>query len=174
MRGLIRNVGERPPRVSRRRWDGRIQHERKTVKSKQSRAADEAWRTMRGAPWKARRSERLSKEALEEWATRFGFRIAFLDAVSGRPGTGIADALVFRITPRAADQIELYVVQLKGGKSGFKAAEMARLTSAASNVKVTPLVILHDGKQLHFLGGEPSFTRLGREGRGKPKMKNNG
>lgn len=74
----------------------------------------------------------------------------FLDAASGHPRTGIADALLFRIKPRAADQIELYIVQLKGGGAGFKAAEMARLTNAAAAVKATPLIILHDGGELHF------------------------
>jgi hypothetical protein len=66
---------------------------------------------------------------------------------------------LFRIKPRSADQIELYVVQLKGGGAGFKAAEMARLTKAAAAVKATPLIILHDGGELHFLAGESSFTR---------------
>jgi hypothetical protein len=124
-----------------------------------SQAALRAWRTMRGPVWKARRSERLSKEALQAWATEAGFRVHYLDAVSGFPRTGIADALLFRIKPRAADQIELYIVQLKGGRSGFKPAEMARLTKAASAVKATPLIVPHDGEELHFLGGRPHFTR---------------
>ena len=81
--------------------------------------------------------------------------------VSGRgnPRTGIADVLLCRIKPKSPDQIDLYVVQLKGGKSGFKPTEMARLTKAAAGVKATPLLVLHDGEKLHFLGGEPSFTR---------------
>jgi len=122
-------------------------------------AALKAWKTMRGPVWKSRRTARLSKEALESWATAHGFKLVFLDAVSGNPRIGIADALLLRIKPRSPDQIELYVVQLKGGGSGFKASEMARLTKAASAVKATPLIILHDGEELHFLGGEPSFTR---------------
>jgi hypothetical protein len=121
-------------------------------------AALKAWKTMRGAVWKARRSTRLSKEAVEDWAGRSGFRVVFLDAASGQPRTGIADALMFRIRPSSADEIELYVVQLKGGEAGFKPSEMARLTKTASAVKATPLIILHDGERLHFLGGEPSFT----------------
>jgi len=82
----------------------------------------------------------------------------FLDADSGHPRTGIADAVLLRIKPRAADQVELYIVQLKGGGSGFKAREMARLENAAAAVKAVPLIILHDGERLHFLGGKPSFT----------------
>jgi hypothetical protein len=122
-------------------------------------AALRAWRTMRGPVWKAHRSARLSKEALENWATSAGFKVVFLDAESGNPRTGIADALLCRIKPKSPDQVDLYVVQLKGGRSGLKPTEMARLTKAAAAVKATPLVILHDGERLHFLGGEPSFTR---------------
>jgi hypothetical protein len=121
-------------------------------------AALRAWKTMRGPVWKAQRSERLSKTALEDWAKKKGFRVVFLDAASGRPRTGIADALLLRIRPKAADQIELYVVQLKGGAAGFKPREMARLEAAAAAVKAVPLIALHDGERLHFLGGEPSFT----------------
>jgi len=43
-------------------------------------AAFKAWRTMRGPVWKARRSARLSKEALENWAKTAGFKVVFLDA----------------------------------------------------------------------------------------------
>jgi hypothetical protein len=89
---------------------------------------------------------------------KFGFRIVFLDAASGYPRTGIVDALLFRIKPQAADEIELFVVQLKGGGSGFKPTEMTRLANAASAIKTTPLIILHHDQELHFLGGEPSFT----------------
>jgi hypothetical protein len=134
---------------------------KKTDSTDRRAAALKAWRTMRGSVWKAQRSERLSKGALETWAAKQGFRVVFLDAASGRPRTGIADALLLRIRPKAADQIELYVVQLKGGTSGFKPREMARLESAAAAVKAVPLIILHDGERLHFLGGEPSFTTNG-------------
>jgi hypothetical protein len=134
---------------------------KKTEPTGRRAAALKAWRTMRGPVWKAQRSERLSKSALETWATKQGFRLVFLDAASGRPRTGIADALLLRIRPKAADQIELYVVQLKGGASGFKPREMARLESAAAAVKAVPLIVLHDGERLHFLGGEPSFTTAG-------------
>jgi len=120
---------------------------------------------MRGRVWKARRTARLSKEALSKWAEESGFRIVFLDAKSGNPRIGIADTILLRIKPKSPDQIELYVVQLKGGGSGFKASEMARLTKAASAIKATPLIILHDGEELHFLAGEASFTREPRRGR---------
>jgi hypothetical protein len=92
------------------------------------------------------------------WAKEAGFRVVFFEAKNGYPRTGIADAVILRIRPKAADQIELYVVQLKGGASGFKPKEMTRLEKAAASVKAVPLIVLHDGKRLHFLGGEPSFT----------------
>ena len=126
-----------------------------------SKAAKSAWRTMRGSVWKARQTARRSQDALSDWAKSSGFRIVFLDAASGNPRTGIADAILLRIRPRAADQVDLYVVQLKAGSAGLKATEMARLTRTASAIKATPLIVLHDPveKQLHFLGGEASFTR---------------
>ena len=114
---------------------------------------------MCGPVWKAKRTAKRSQQALQQWADEAGFRVVFLDAVSGNPRTGIADAILLRIRPKAPDQIELYVVQLKGGTAGFKAAEMARLTKAASSVKATPLIVLHDEDELHFLGGEPAFTK---------------
>jgi len=131
---------------------------KRLMRSNRREAALKAWKTMHGPVWKAHRTERLSKEALESWAAESGFRIVFLDALSGHPRTGIVDALLFRIKPRSADQIELYIVQLKGGGSGFKPAEMTRLTKAAASIKATPLIILHHDEELHFLGGEPTFT----------------
>jgi hypothetical protein len=131
---------------------------RKSQKSDRRIAALKAWKTMRGPVWKAQRSERLSKAALDAWAVKHGFKVVFLDAATGHPRTGIADALLIRVRPKAADQIELYVVPLKGGGSGFEAREMARLEAAAAAVKAVPLIVLHDGERLHFLGGEPSFT----------------
>ena len=113
---------------------------------------------MKGPVWKGRQTERRSKDALRSWAAKEGFGVHFLDAVSGFPRTGIVDALLFRIKPKAADQIELYVVQLKGGGSGYTAAENARLTKAAASVKATPLIMLHDGEELHVLGGSPHFV----------------
>jgi hypothetical protein len=78
-----------------------------------------ASKTMRGPVWTASRTAKRSQQALEEWAGENGFRVVFLDAASGNPRTGIADAILLGIRPRAADQIELYVVQLKGGVRGL-------------------------------------------------------
>jgi hypothetical protein len=121
-------------------------------------AALKAWKTMRGPVWKAKRTAKRSQDALKEWADENDFHLVFLDAKSGNPRTGIADALLLRVRPKAADQIELYVVQLKGGGAGVTALEMTRLTKAATSMKAIPLAVLHDGGELHFLGGEPSFT----------------
>jgi len=115
---------------------------------------------MRGPVWKARRSAVRSVVALKQWAEDAGFGLVLFESKKGNPRTGIADAALIRITPRSPDQIEVYLVQLKGGGSGFTPVEMARLTKAASSVKAQPLLVLHDGRQLHFMGGEPSFTRI--------------
>jgi hypothetical protein len=123
-------------------------------------SALKAWRTMRGPVWKARHTAKLSTVALERWARGAGFELVLFESRAGNPRNGIADAALIRIRPKAPDQVEVYLVQLKGGSSGFKAAEMARLTRAAAAVKAQPLIILHDGEQLHFLGGEPSFTGI--------------
>lgn len=122
-------------------------------------AALKAWRTMRGPVWKARRSAKLSLTALRQWAYKAGFGLVVFESKRGNPRTGIADAALIRLTPRAPDQLEVYLVQLKGGDSGFTSGEMARLTKAAAAVKAQPLIILHDGQQLHFLGGEAAFTK---------------
>ncbi len=113
---------------------------------------------MRGSVWKARHTAKSSKAALERWAEDSGFKLVVFESSKGNPRNGIADAALIRIRPKSPDQVEIYLVQLKGGGSGFKAAEMARLTKAAAAVKAQPLIILHDDEQLHFLGGEPSFT----------------
>ena len=114
---------------------------------------------MRGAPWKARHTASLSKAALQAWAKEFGFRVVFFDSDKGNPRIGIVDAVLVRIRPKSPDQVEVFLVQLKAGSSGFKATEMARLQRAAAAVKAQPLIILHDGERLFFLGGEPSFMR---------------
>jgi hypothetical protein len=114
-------------------------------------SAHKAWRTMRGPVWKARRSAGLSQKALEAWAKEAKFRLVFLDAESGNPRTGIVDAVLIRIRPKSADQLDLYVVQLKGGSAGLKPAEMKRLKGAAAAVEAKSLVVLHDGKTLQFL-----------------------
>ena len=124
-------------------------------------AALKAWKTMRGPVWKAGRSARLSKSALEAWAKESGFGLVFLDARSGHPRTGIIDAVLVRIKPRASDELELYAVQLKGGKAGFSAAEGSRLRAAARAIKAAPLVALHDGQQIQFL--DPSSLHTSRK-----------
>ena len=81
-------------------------------------AALKAWRTMRGPVWKAHRTARLSKVALERWADKAGFKIIFFASPRGYPRTGIVDAVLLRIAPKFPDRIEIYLLQLKGGRSG--------------------------------------------------------
>lgn len=122
----------------------------------QHEAALKAWRTMRGPVWKAQRAARLSKEALSQWAERSGFHIAFFDGPSGNPRTGIVDAVLLRVRPRAPDEMDLYLVQLKGGGAGMTPTEMSRLKKAAADARAKYLVALHDGNHLHFLPQEPT------------------
>jgi hypothetical protein len=129
-----------------------------------SRSALKAWQTRRTATYRAAKAEARSKQALREWAKSAGFHLVLLDAPSGRPRTGIIDALLIRNARENADALEVFAVQLKGGGSGMTPREMSRLNVAADQVRAFPLVVLHDGTQLHFLPAEP-VRRTRRKGR---------
>lgn len=120
--------------------------------ARRRKAAKAAWITMRSAPFRAHRTARRSQEALREWASEQGWYVLFLDAPSGYPRTGIVDALLLRIPAREPDELEIRLVQLKGGSAGLKASEAKRLKAAVQAVaaKVKSLCVLHDGQQLHF------------------------
>jgi hypothetical protein len=85
--------------------------------------------------------------------------VVFLDAPSGKPRTGIIDALLVRNAHADPDRLEFYVVQLKGGRAGMSPQEMSRLKRAAEQLKASPLVVLHDADALHFLPTEPEGRR---------------
>ena len=122
-------------------------------------AAKRAWLTRRSAPYRAARAENRSKLALAAWAEARGFRLILLDGPSGRPRTGIVDALLVRHRRADADSFEIYAVQLKGGGAGMTPREMTRLAAAATRVCAEPLVVLHDADRLHFLPAEPKSER---------------
>ncbi len=125
--------------------------------TRRQRAARAAWRTMRKPWWRAGESAKKSKTALEEWAEHNGWRVVFLDAKSGNPRTGIVDAVLVRIASQSPDTVELKLVQLKGGNSGLKPAEVRRLERATENVKIDALHVYHDREGLCF--GEPYLPR---------------
>ncbi len=76
---------------------------------------------------KARAAEAASKEALRSYCEQSGWRVAFFEGKTGSPRTGIIDAIMFRVSRKNADVLDLRLVQLKGGKAGVSGAEIARL-----------------------------------------------
>lgn len=112
-------------------------------------AARKAWRTRRSAPYKARKTARASQRAFEAWAKDQGYRVVFLDAPSGNPRTGIVDAVLVRIAPSDADQLELHLVQLKSGDAGLTGVEVRRLKAAAKRIRITVTGACHDGHEIH-------------------------
>lgn len=100
---------------------------------------------------KARAAEAASKEALRIYCQKHGWRVAFFEGATGAPRTGIVDAVMFRISPKNADLLDVRLVQLKGGKAGISGPEIARLKRAASGATVNWLVAAFDGEVLHLL-----------------------
>jgi hypothetical protein len=110
--------------------------------------AKEAWSTRRSASYRARRTARGSQVALEQWAKNQGWRVVYLDAPSGNPRTGIVDAVLLRVRPRAKDQIDIRLVQLKSGVAGLTGRESERLCSAVERVNVEGLAALCNGSEV--------------------------
>lgn len=119
---------------------------------KRRKAAKAAWVKMRSAPFRAHKTAKRSQEALKAWAEKQGWYVLFLDAPSGNPRTGIVDALLLRIPTHTPDELEVRLVQLKGGSAGLTAFEVTRLELAveAAAKKMKSLCVLHDGQLLHF------------------------
>jgi len=121
--------------------------------------AQKAWKTRRRPVYRAAKAEARSKAALMEWAAAKRFHVVLLDGPSGRPRTGIIDALLIRHRSADADALEIYFVQLKGGGAGMTARETTRLKRAAARVAAEALIVLHDAEELHFLPAEPEGPR---------------
>ena len=108
-----------------------------------------------GAFTKARASEAASKVALQDYCEQNGWRVAFFEGKTGAPRTGIIDAVMFRLGKKDSDILDLRVIQLKGGKAGISAREIARLKKAAENATVKWLIAEYDG-ELQFLPDAPA------------------
>ena len=106
---------------------------------------------------KARAAEAASKEALRSYCEQHGWRVAFFEGKTGAPRTGIIDAIVFRVSRKDSDILDLRLVQLKGGKAGVSGAEITRLKEAVGTVAVDWLIAAFDGKSLHLLPNEPEI-----------------
>ena len=100
---------------------------------------------------KAHAAEAASKEALRLYAEEHGWRIAFFEGKTGAPRTGIIDAVMFRLDKKNCDALDIRLVQLKGGKAGVNAREIARLKQAAGDASVNWLVAAFDGEVLHIV-----------------------
>jgi hypothetical protein len=106
---------------------------------------------------KARAAEAASKEALRSYCEQHGWRVAFFEGITGAPRTGIIDAIVFRVSRKNSDVLDLRLVQLKGGKAGVSGAEITRLKKAVGTVAVDWLIAAFDGTSLHPLPNEPEI-----------------
>lgn len=108
-----------------------------------------------GAFAKARAAEAASKEALRLYCAGNGWRVAFFEGETGAPRTGIVDAIMFRVSRKCSDVLDLRLVQLKGGKAGVSGAEITRLKKAVGAVETDWLIAAFDGETLHLLPNEP-------------------
>jgi hypothetical protein len=108
---------------------------------------------------KARASEAASKEALRVYCEKHKWRVAFFEGATGSPRTGIIDAIIFRIAKGNADVLDLRLVQLKGGKAGITAAEIARLRKAPTNVLTDWMIAAFDGESLQVIPEDLNAAR---------------
>ena len=104
---------------------------------------------------KAHAAEAASKDALRTYCEAHGWRVAFFEGATGSPRTGIIDAIAFRLGRKDCDLLDVRLVQLKGGKAGVSAHEIARLKQAASGATVNWLIAEYDGETLHLLPNDP-------------------
>jgi len=118
---------------------------RKDAMTEKLSPAKKAWVTRRSANYRARQTAKGSQFAFERWAHSRGWRVVYLDAPSGNPRIGIVDAVLLRVRPRAKDQIDIRLVQLKSGVAGLTGSEFERLCAAVEGVNVEGLAALCNG-----------------------------
>jgi hypothetical protein len=121
------------------------------LRSWKARRINEAWR-------KAHIAEAASKDALKLFLEARGWRVAFFEGATGAPRTGIIDAIAYRLGRKQPDRLDLRLIQLKGGKAGVTAREIARLKKAAADLEAGWLIAAYDAeeKALQFLPDEPA------------------
>lgn len=124
-----------------------------------SEAAKRAWKTIRNKrAWiKAHAAEAASKAAFRAHFEEEGWRVAFFEGKTGAPRTGIIDAVIFRLSRKNSDILDLRLVQLKGGNAGVTAKEIGRLKDAVGQVALNWLIAEFDGKTLHLLPNDPEI-----------------
>ncbi len=120
-------------------------------------AARKMWQTRRRmSAWeRAHAAEAASKDALETYCKKHGWKIAFFEGKTGAPRTGIIDAIAFRLGRKDSDLLDVRLIQLKGGNAGVTGREIARLKKAAAGAVVNWLIAEFDGDTLHLLPDDP-------------------
>src|ERR1035437_7909837 len=73
---------------------------------------------------KAHAAEAASKDALEMYCNKHGWKIAFFEGKTGAPRTGIIDAIAFRLGRKNSDLLDIRLIQLKGGTAGVTAVRL--------------------------------------------------
>ena len=118
-----------------------------------SERAKKAWKTRRiKSAWlKAHASEAASKAALKLNMQEHGWKVVFFEGETGAPRTGIIDAIAYRLNRKNADQLDVKLIQLKGGKAGIKGAEIGRLKQAVEDAKVSWMLAAFDGETLQLV-----------------------
>jgi len=123
----------------------------------QSEAAQKATNTRRNktAGTNALTTEAHGKRALRKYCRERGWHVAFFETGSGASGIGIIDAVAYRVGKQNPDEMDLRLIQLKGGKAGVTAEEIRRLKEAAETLRRDFLIAEFDGKSLQFLPNAP-------------------
>jgi len=109
------------------------------IKAAETKRINEAW-------GKAHAAERASKKALLKYCEAHGWRVAFFEGKTGAPRTGIIDAIAYQLGRQDPDEMELRLIQLKGGKAGVTGEEIRRLKEAANALRVRYLIAELDAK----------------------------
>lgn len=112
-----------------------------------------SWKTRRiNSAWlKAHASEAASKEALKAYLEERGWRVVLFEGKTGAPRTGIIDAVAYRLDRKNADQLDVKLIQLKGGKAGITGREIGRLKQATEDAKVSWALAAFDGETLQLV-----------------------
>jgi hypothetical protein len=100
---------------------------------------------------KARAAEAASKTKFRAHCKQHGWKVAFFEGATGSPRTGIIDAIAYRLGRANSDQLDIRLVQLKGGKAGVSGEEIGRLKNAVVGITVDWLIAAFDGKKLHVV-----------------------
>ncbi len=120
-----------------------------------------AWKTRRAMSTivKVRAAEAASKDALRAHCKKHRWRVAFFEGDTGAPRTGIIDAIAFRLGRKNSDQLDVRLIQLKGGNAGVSGREIARLKKASAEATVNWLIAEFDGDSLQWLPEDPMVLK---------------